>query len=280
MPKSVEELFDGADQSPQQEAAEIAPEVASPPADASAETTASPAPNAQEAEGKQPDAPVGKEEGAPPAPEDNDGRDPAFGRLRKERNDYREQLSTEKVEKARLEERYKALEERLKAMEAQPQPPQQQKEVSPPNPVAAAVQQAALMTHLNLTEETLREKEGDEAVDAAIATFKQMREQNPALQQQFLSQRNPYKWMFAEVKKRQAQAEIGDDPAAYKAKIEADAKAKLEAEIRAQIAAEAQQAPETSPARPNLPPSLGKVPNAGARGVTYTGPAPIEALWD
>lgn len=288
MPKSVEELFDGADQSPQDEAAGLLQEAA--PAELAPREAEPPVPNAQDGKGDQPDAAAGREEGAPPAPEDNDGRDSAYGRLRKEGKQLREERDQERIAKARLEEQNKALEARLKALEQaqKPSQPQEQPRAIDPNadPVAYAVQvarqeaqQAALIQHLNITEDALREKEGDEAVDAAVETFKQMREANPALQQQFLNQRNPYKWMFAEVKKRKAQAEIGDDPDAYRAKIEADTKAKLEAEIRAQIAAESQGQPEQRQPNPSLPPSLGRVPNAGARSVTHTGPVPIETLW-
>ena len=321
MPKSLEELFDGpaADptqlEQPQQETTSQEPNKAAAEAPAAADKPADkpqdrPAPEAQKDQPPPEKAAAGpdasQEKGAPPAPEDNDGRDPAYGRLRKERNDYREQLSAEKVERARAEERFAAAERERKAFEAElqrlralatQQPVQQSQPVQFPNPAQdpagyhAANQQIInerlWQERCTFSEVALKSHVPAAEVDAAISNFTQEMGRLPLIQHNALgtelrAQTDPARWVYERQRKQQALAEIGEDPASYRERIIAEERAKWEADMAAQRAqAEAQTNPETQSApRQPLPPSLGKVPNAGDRsGPAHTGPTPIEALW-
>lgn len=289
MSDSLEDIFDGtapdasstATPSAQEHPAPDAPE-ATPPASSAAEP---PAPDAKPQDAKPPEA-AGKDTGAPPAPDDSDGRDPAFGRLRKERNDYREQLSAEKVERARLEERLAAAERAREALEAQyrqapptaTNAPQSQPQV--PNPAedpaayAAYVQGQANERVLMLSEAGARRAHGNDAVNEAVKWFEGNAKGTP-LHAQILAQPDPWDALVAYHGRVKAQAEIGADPAAYRAKVEAEIRARLEAERAPQ-----DPAPNAPPTRPNLPPSLAQTPNAGARsGPAFTTPDPIETLF-
>lgn len=289
---SLDDLYGGSSAA----APAAAPE---PQAPAQQGAQAAPEPSAPEPGAKAPDAPTakqldaaksaGQETGAPPAPEDNDGRDPAFGRLRKERNDYREQLSTERVERARAEEREKATTARLAALEqelARFRAPQQQQPAHVPNPTedpqgyAQAVQAPVEVRILNLSEAGARRSYGDDRVNEARDWFA-AKVKGTALHQEILAQPDPWDALVRRHDQVKAMSEIGTDPAAFRTKVETEARGRLEVEIRAQIAAEAAQAvPPRQSAPPNLPPSLGKVANAGARaGAAYTGPDPIESLF-
>lgn len=122
---------------------------------------------------------------------------------------------------------------------------------------------------LDISEEMTRNAHGDEVVDAAFQAFQA--KQDPALYQSIMSARNPWGQL---VKWHQAQTiaqEIGDDPAAYKAKVEAELRQKIEAEMVAkQVSAAAAQ-----PA-----PSLAHVTGTGggAPRTQWAGPTPLDAV--
>lgn len=322
MPKSFDELWDG-DAAPAAEAAPMpdAPQPQDKPAtetdqapvrsEAKGEQQSRPAPEAQEERQEPGTADAGKPasqdkgSAAGPDTEPNDGRDPAYGRLRKERNDYREQLSVEKVERARAEERYASEERARKAMEAEIKQlraaAQQQSAVAAPaaQPVVPdyrvdpdgyarfvqhqATQQAVAVARMQLlgkSERDARRVYGDERVNEAAAWFEATIKNTPQ-HEALLAQPDPWDALVEQHSRMKVQAEIGNDPAAYKARIKAETRAALEAEIRAQFAAQQSAAPDDPPAsRPNLPPSLGRAPNAGPRsGPQHTGPTPFSQLW-
>ncbi len=290
MSDSLKDLYGGSSAT----APAAAPE---PQAPVQPEPQAAPEPSAPEPGAKAPDAPTakqpdaaqpaGQDTGSPPDPADNDGRDPAFGRLRKERNDYREQASTEKVERARAEEREKAATARLQALEAElarlRAPQQQQQPAYVPNPAEdpqgyAIAQQAAVETRiLKLSEAGARRSYGNERVNEARDWFN-ANIKGTATHGEILNEDDPWD---ALVKRYDVVKAVADQAnPELRAKAEAETRQRLEAEIRAQIAAEAQAVPQRQSAPPNLPPSLGKVASAGARaGAAYTGPDPIESLF-
>ncbi len=87
-------------------------------------------------------------------------------------------------------------------------------------------------TALNLSESSLRRAvKNDADVDAKVAAFKGAVAANPSLYQRMRQQPDPYQFVYDEGAKILAVNEIGTDPAAYRARVEA--------EIRATIAAEA-----------------------------------------
>lgn len=85
---------------------------------------------------------------------------------------------------------------------------------------------------------------------------------------------DPYGDIVSWHKRQKAQAEIGDDPAAYKAKLEAEIREKLLAEING---GEQQQAKPT----PVMPSNIAGARNVGARsGPAWSGPAPLQDIFN
>jgi hypothetical protein len=160
--------------------------------------------------------------------------------------------------------------DKVRALEAELQKlrPQQQADPVPDifedpegyqNQVAQTIQQATLNATLNLSEEMVRQSSGNETVDAAqqwaAAAFKA----NPALWQQFISQRNPYGFLVQEYQRHTALTKLGDpkDIDAFLAWRQAQAQLQP-----------AQAAPQ--PATP--PPSIASAPSAGGIQQIATGP--------
>ncbi len=111
-------------------------------------------------------------------------------------------------------------------------------------------------------------KYGDDKVqeaEQAFITALQSNKLDPADYQRVVNSPNRYAAAAEWHKRQQAQAEIGDDPAAFKAKLETEIREKLLAEINGGNGQQAQQRPAPGPTPSNL---------AGARNVgTRTGPA-------
>lgn len=84
---------------------------------------------------------------------------------------------------------------------------------------------------LNISEAMLREAPGVENVDEKLAAFKKAMDANPALRTEFSKQPHPYRWAYEQGAKQLALAEVGDDPAAFRARIEAEVRARIEAEM-------------------------------------------------
>lgn len=254
---------------------------------------------------------------------------------RNKRRDYKAQVIRQEEQIKAAEDRFKALQAQLDDLKKAPPPPP----APPPAPVVATapapvvpqpapepmpnpaedpegyarwygnqqaraaenLAQMAFSNRLDQSEDLLREKEGDEAVDKAVAAFKEMvateeqtfgARQSP-LARALTTQRNPYKWMYQQVRKAEADKEIGGDLAGFRAKTEAEVRAKVEAEIRAQIEAEmAEKAAAAAPppiqiaavpvrAAPNvvLPRSLANAPSAAPRSApAWTGPTALSDI--
>ena len=119
---------------------------------------------------------------------------------------------------------------------------------------------------LNMSEEMTRMTLGDEVVDAAFEAFKP--NLGTPIHDQIMTARNPYKAMVDWHKQQQVISEIGDDPAAYRARL----KAELRAEVEAQVAVE-----QVKGVKP--PPSLATQSNLGVRaGPAWSGPASLTDL--
>ena len=164
------------------------------------------------------------------------------------------------------------LRQRLDQIQAanQPKPEPVPDILDEPEQYARYIQQtqSSQMTdmRLNMSEEMTRMTLGDEVVDAAFEAFKP--NLGTPVHDQIMTARNPYKAMVDWHKQQQVISEIGDDPAAYRAR--------LEAEIRAEVEAQAavQQVKGVKP-----PPSLATQSNLGVRaGPAWSGPASLSDL--
>lgn len=121
---------------------------------------------------------------------------------------------------------------------------------------------------LDISEEMTRAAHGDEKVDAAFSAIQASN--NPALQQSILQARNPWGELVKWHDQQQIAAEIGNDPAAYRAKVEGEVRAKIEAEMVAKQAKEV-----TAKAAPSMADLTG---TGGGPRTTWNGPASLSSV--
>ena len=165
--------------------------------------------------------------------------------------------------------------------EAQRPPPQQQPIYQQPVPdpatdpygyarfVQLQQHQAQLNHQLNTSELLLREKIGDDKVAEYVNEFKLLAAKDESLYPKLYNQPHPYAWLQREVERQRVLRDVGDDPSAYRSKIEAEARAKWEAEAAVRPA-------PVSPAA-GLQPSLANARSvAGRTASTWTGEPSLE----
>jgi hypothetical protein len=235
------------------------------------------APPPEPAEPEPPDEDEGDaaepDEGDAPAPPPNpkDGRTVPLSALEKVREDWKAKAVRAETERDELR---RQLEEAKRVAQQPPQQPQYQQPINPAEDPAgyhALIQQTMLNERLNMSEAQLRREIGSEAVDAAINEFKQAAAKNPSLMQQLYQQPDPYAWVAKQVEVLRIQREIGDDPAAYRAKLRAELEAELAARGDAPM-------PPVSPAA-RLAPSLANARSAAPRSNgAWAGPTPLEDI--
>ena len=208
-----------------------------------------------------------EDDGEPPQPLDGEPVIPrrAYEDERRKRQDWKERA-------ARLEGELTAI--RRQQEEARQPPPEQMPPLQPIDPAqdpvgfTARLQQVLLNERLNNSEERIREKIGDDKLNEYVNEFKQLAQRDQTLFGKLYSQTNPYAWMTREVDRLRHLREVGDDPSAYRARIEAEARAKWEAEAKA--------APPPSPAV-GMQPSLATARSvAGRTAATWTGEPSLE----
>ena len=208
-----------------------------------------------------------EDDAEPPQPLDGEPVIPrrAYEDERRKRQDWKERA-------ARLEGELTAI--RRQQEEARQPQPEQMPPLQPIDPAqdpvgfTARLQQVLLNERLNNSEERIREKIGDEKLNEYVNEFKQLAQRDQTLFGKLYSQTNPYAWMTREVDRLRHLREVGDDPSAYRAKIEAEARARWEAEAKA--------APPPSPAA-NMQPSLATARSvAGRTAGTWTGEPSLE----
>jgi hypothetical protein len=115
-----------------------------------------------------------------------------------------------------------------------------------------AVQQALWNERLNTSEILARRAHGDDVVAAAAEAFKAAAGASPALASEFSAQPDPYGFVINWHKRQSILSQIGDNPDAYRARIEQ--------EVRERLLAEMQPA---TPAPKAPPPSMAAVPATG-----------------
>ncbi|APT57787.1 hypothetical protein RGI145_12360 [Roseomonas gilardii] len=222
------------------------------------------------------DAPEGEQQAT------RDGRTVPLSALegeRRQRQDWKEKALKADGEIAELR---RQLEEARKAPPQQVQQPAAAQDLAwidpREDPVGyhERVQAKILDGHLNISEAMLRQTVNDDAaVDEAVAIFKQAAEQNPGLWNELYSQRHPYGWMFKKFEALRVQREMGDDPAAYRARMEAEIRAKIEEEFRGGGQGGAAPQQPVSPVAGRAP-SLAGVRSAAARSApVISGPTPL-----
>ena len=199
----------------------------------------------------------------------------AYEDERRKRQDWKARAVEAETKHKELMRQLEDAQRRATAPPPQPQAPPQ----PPPDPAVdprgyhqyMEQRQAAadLNQRLNVSEIMLREKIGDEKLNQYVEEFRGMAEADPTLFGKLYSQPHPYNWLTREVERQRTLRDVGDDPAAFRAKIEAEARAKWEAEVKA-------APPPVSPAA-GLQPSLATARSvAGRTAGAWTGEPSLE----
>lgn len=197
---------------------------------------------------------------------------------------------TEEVSSLRQEiaDRDSAWERRIAAlMEAQkPKPEPQQKPDWFENPDAAAqhTMQQTVNPRFDAVNRVLMEnaklvaglKYGDDKIEAADKAFMdavQTGKIDPADYQRVTTAPNIFAAAVQWHQRQQAQAEIGDDPAAYRARLEAEIREKLTAELQ-------QGEQQTQQRQPVMPSNIAGARNVGSRtGPAWSGPPSLQDIF-
>ena len=157
----------------------------------------------------------------------------------------------------------------LKAQLAAAQQPQPQApEFVDPEGAAHFQQQIAMMQANFAAEKSemmARVNHGSDAVDAALQAA-----EAAGVVDQFRGQQDPWGALAKWHKSTLVQQEIGDDPAAYKAKVEAEIRAKVEAEMVAKQAQE--KAAQSAPSMANV------TGTGGGPKTAWAGPTSLDSL--
>lgn len=206
-----------------------------------------------------------------------DNRTVPFSALEKVRNDWKSKAAAEKAKADLLAQQ---LEDIRRQQQAPPPPPQPEVFLQPPpdfqtdpqgyiQTLVANQQRVMLNERLNTSEAIVADRIGAEELTKYVDEFKQHAAKEPVLWGKLNTQPHPYAWMVKEVDRLRAHSEIGDDPAAYRARVAAEERAKWQAELEASQQ-QVQQA--VSPAA-GLPPSLATARSVASRSApVWTGP--------
>lgn len=245
MGSEYEELF------PEEQKAEVAPEPATAEEVKPAETEVPVNPETEEDDDD--DATAASEQG-------NGAHVPliALQKTRQEKKDWKEKAVRFETELRLLKEQQA---EREKA-QSQPQQP-----AAPQGPLPPEM--ALLNERMNMSEVMAREKYAD--LDEKVAIFMEEAQKNPALAQELKRQTHPYDYAYKHATKVMAMKEIGDDPAAYKKRIEEQIRAELQGQ-------QTQQPAPTSQAV--IPQSLAGARSSAPRNVgSFTGAPAFDDLF-
>lgn len=217
-----------------------------------------------------------------PAPQPNSTEDPRSGHMVPvaELTGTRTKLQARISELERLhleaEARAKAYEQMQQRQPQQPQyQPQPQAEEPPDffsNPEAALQFHLQKQQHayenmmLNQSEVMARDKFGDELVDTALKAA-----QAAGVAASFKGQPHPWGELVKWHKRQQTLQVVGDDPDAYRTKIEAEVRAKVLAELKAGGAGAA--------AQPRIPGTLATATGQGEQGAHLTDEAAMGSIF-
>jgi hypothetical protein len=242
-----------------------------------------------------PEKPAREAKESEPEPEDEalqhvqggDNRTVPFSALEKVRNDWKSKAAAEKAKADLLAQQLEEFKRAQQAPAPQPQPPPQFQLPPMPDPQTdlygylryqEVVRQRELLNErLNLSEAFITDKIGEDKLREYVAEFKQHADKDQSLWGKLYNQPNPYGWMAREMDRMRQRAEIGDDPAAFRSRVEAELRAKWEAEA-AQLQPAGNGALRPSPVA-GMAPSLANARSvAGRSQPTFTGPPSMDDI--
>jgi len=152
----------------------------------------------------------------------------------------------------------------------QPEPPQAPEFVDPEGTafIQQQVQTIAQNMRLDASEEITRGQHGDEVVDAAFAAFQA--NASPGDKQAVMAARSPWGEVVKWHQRQTIAQEVGDDPAAYRARIEKEVRAQVEAEMVAKQAQD--KAAQAAPSMANV------TGTGGGPKTAWAGPTPLDSV--
>lgn len=177
---------------------------------------------------------------------------------RNQRKDWKEKAIRAEAERDALRAQY----------ERAAQPAQQ--EERPVDPIQV-MQQRMIDQHYNTS--MLLAKQSYKDLDEKVEVFMEAAKANPALVAAMQQQPHPYEFAYREAERIMLQKEMGNDPSAFRAKIEA--------ELREKILAEMGQAPQSAQASgaPRIPQSLAGARSSAARTAgAFSGPPSLDDI--
>lgn len=200
-------------------------------------------------------------------------------------HEARQQQKAERERAERLERELAELRGTVNALKPQDKPKEEPKKAFWEDPDgffnerATPIQQEVVKRHMMTSRMLAEDKFGPETVKAADDALGAAMQANPndpsviALAQKIKDSAHPFRDMIEWHKEHQARVEIGNDPAAYRAKIEAEILAKYNITPEAAAAIAAEVTPPANVATPStttnaqpltkLPKSLTKLPGGG-----------------
>lgn len=179
-------------------------------------------------------------------------------------------LEAERSQRKDWKEKALRLEGEMKAMREQrervQQPQEEQRQMDP----IQVMQQRMVDQHYNTS--MLLAKQSYKDLDEKVSVFMEAAQQNPALVAAMQQQAHPYEFAYREAERMLLQKEMGNDPTAYRAKLEAEIREKVMAEM-------VQTNPSGTPAAPRIPTSLaGARSSAGRTASAFTGPTDLNDI--
>ena len=175
---------------------------------------------------------------------------------RKGRQDWKEKAARYEGELAEVR----------RQLEQRQQPQAEQTERNP----FEVMQERIINERFNTSEMIARQAHAD--IDEKIEVFKTAMEKNPALYAQMQADRHPWEFAYREGARMLLAQEMGDDPTAYRTKLEAEIRQKVMAELGQTSTTQA--APKTA-----LPASLAGARSSAARSApAFTGPTPFDQV--
>jgi hypothetical protein len=215
-----------------------------------------------------------------------DNRTVPFSALEKVRNDWKSKAAAEKAKADLLAQQLEEFKRQATAPAPSPQAAPLQQMPQPPDPRVDPVgamqylytqqQHMLLNERLNNSEAFVRDKMGED-LDKYVAEFKDAAGKDQALWGKLYGQPAPYQWLVKEMDRRRAQADIGDDPTAYRTRIIAEERAKWEAEL-GQPSNGNGRTVTVSPAA-GMAPSLANARSVAGRSVpAFTGPESFDDI--
>lgn len=222
----------------------------------SGEDTPEPTPTPEQVEAQDAPTPDLETTDEPVAPDADDAAKTAAPEAKAE-PEHTVPLSALKEERRRRQE-----------LEAQIQARAQQEPESPPDVfespervlpyVEEQINQRVMNATLNMSEFQARKEFGAEAVDEALSAFTDAVKEDPSAYKKVMASPSPYHELIAWRERSKFLAEVGSDPAAYRARVRAE----LEAEM---TQAGAKTAAQKAAIAAKTPPSFASEPNMGQR---------------